>query len=175
MRTIEFELTEKSIDGAIRKLDLYIKDLQAKTSQLAGILAQRVEEYAAYELSKHQWTGETLASLRSVHHADSYSARVIVGGAAVWLEFGTGVVANACSPGTIVHPQHLLDGETLISGIGMYGFRHGSDPNGWWYKDETGQSRHTYGIPATMFMWNATETTRRELAELARGVYAKID
>lgn len=172
MRTIEFELSEKSIDGAIRKLNLYTNDLQAKTRQLVDVMAKRMEEYAAFELSQHEWTGETLASLRSVHPADSYTARVIVGGAAVWLEFGTGVVANPVGVGGFAHPKAA---ELGMFGIGEYGHGHGSDPNGWWYYDSEGVKRHTYGIPATMFMYHSAWNTRRDIAELAKGVYAKLD
>lgn len=166
--TIEFELSEKSIDDAIRKIELYKKDLKTKTSRLVDVLAKRVEEYAAFELSQHVWTGETLASLRSVHDADSFTARVIVGGAAVWLEFGTGVVANPVGVGNYAHPKAA---ELGMDGIGEYGHGHGADPNGWWYYDADGRKRHTYGIPATMFMYYSAMTTRDRIPEMARGLF----
>ena len=177
MRTIEFELTEKSIDGAIRKLDLYIKDLQAKTSQFVDVVAKRVEEYAGYELMQHVDTGETLHTLETVHQPGSYTARVLVSGAAVWLEFGTGVVANNCAVGEYAHqmPGVYYLAQEGITGIGTYGKGHGADPDGWWYYDADGRKHHTYGIPATMFMYHSAWNTRRDLPELAKGVYAKID
>lgn len=171
MRTIEFELSENSIDNAIRKLDYYAKDLQAKTSLFAGVIAKRVEEYAGYELMQHVDTMETLTTLESIHNPGSYTARVLVSGAAVWLEFGTGVVANPVGVGNYAHPKAAQLG---MDGIGEYGHGHGADPNGWWYYDAEGRKHHTYGIPATMFMYHSAWNTRRDLEELARGVYAKI-
>lgn len=169
--TIDVELSEQSIENAIRKIEYYKDTLQAKTRLLAEVMAKRTEEYAAYELSKHVWTGETLASLRSVHNADSYTSRVVVGGAAVWLEFGTGVVANPVGVGGYAHPKAA---ELGMFGIGEYGHGHGADPIGWWYYDETGQRRHTFGIPATMFMYHSAWNTRRDVPELAKGVFAKV-
>jgi hypothetical protein len=55
-----------------------------------------------------------------------------------------------------------------IKGIGTYGKGHGADPNGWYYPDEAGEWHHTYGIPATMFMWRSAQTTRAKIPEMAR-------
>ena len=166
--TITFELSEASIDSAIEQIESYKKKVQANTSKLVEEAATLLEEYAAFELSKHVWTGETLASLRKVVRQGGYTARVIVGGAAVWLEFGTGVVANPVGVGGYAHPKAA---ELGMYGIGEYGHGHGADPNGWWYKDETGQTRHTYGIPATMFMYHSAWNVRRDLPDMARRIF----
>lgn len=172
--TINMDLSEDSINAAIRIVEQYKKDLLRKSGDLVDILARDVDTEARRELNKHVWSGETLASLQIEKGKDTKYTRntnVTVGGAAVWLEFGTGVVANACSPGTIVHP--VIGAELVVSGIGTYGEGHGSDPNGWYWEDEIGESHHTYGIPATMFMWNAAQRAKRELASTARRVFMK--
>ena len=169
--TIEFELSPKSIEGAIHRVELYSKDLQTKTKMLSNRLAEDLKANAENELINHVDTGETFDSLRIEHEEliSGYVANVIVGGAAVWLEFGTGVVANNCAPGDFVHP---LPGVYFkFNGIGTYGKGQGANPNGWNYPDASGQWHHTYGIPATMFMWKSTQNTRQKIPTIARGLF----
>ena len=48
--TIEFELSPKSIEGAIHRIDLYTKDLQKKTELLVDKLAEDLKANAEQEL-----------------------------------------------------------------------------------------------------------------------------
>ena len=98
-----------------------------------------------------------------------FTAHILVGGAAVWLEFGTGVVANPVGVGGYAHP---MAAELGMYGIGEFGHGHGADPNGWWYYDETGRKRHTFGIPATMFMYHSAWNARRDIPYLARRIWS---
>ena len=166
---INITLDEKSLEDAIRKVEDYSKDLKTKTSQLVDDVANQVKEYAAFELSQHVWTGETLASLRKEINKGGFTAHILVGGAAVWLEFGTGVVANPVGVGGYAHP---MAAELGMYGIGEFGHGHGADPNGWWYYDETGRKRHTFGIPATMFMYHSAWNARRDIPYLARRIWS---
>ena len=177
--TLDISLNEKDLDRAIRLVELYKKDLDGKTSVLADHVAKTVEDNARNELTKHIWSGETIASLHTEKMADRGHSRnrlVTVGGAAIWLEFGTGVVANNCSPGEFVHP---LAQELGMYGIGEYGQGHGSDPNGWYFDEgvwdngtfTSWQSFHTYGIPATMFMYHSAWAGRRAITRLAKEVF----
>ena len=185
--TIECSLSEKDLDRAIRLVELYMKDLDGKTNVFVDNVAKTIEDTARSELSNHVWSGETLASLHTEKMADrghSRSRKVSVGGAAVWLEFGTGVVANNCAPGEFMHP---LAKELGMYGIGEYGHGWGSNPNGWYFYDNgqydaewaggtyntynTGKSIHTFGIPATRFMWHSAAEARYRLIRLAKGVF----
>lgn len=171
--TIEFDLSPKSVEGAIHRIELYTKDLQAKTHILVDKMVERFTDYAENELINHVETGVTFDSLATVkkydsYDANSYTARILAGGAAIWLEFGTGVVANPVGVGNYAHPKAA---ELGMYGIGEYGHGHGADPNGWWYYDEAGRKRHTYGIPATMFMYHSAWNVRRELPEMARRLF----
>lgn len=165
---IDIELSEESIENAIRQIEDYAKDLKAKASELVRDVTYEVRDTAAFELSKHIWTGATIASLKSEYKIGDMTARVLVGGAAVWLEFGTGVVANPVGVGGYAHPRAA---ELGMYGIGEYGHGHGSDPNGWWYYDDNGKKHHTYGIPATMFMWHSAQNARRDIPWIARRIF----
>lgn len=156
--TIDIVLSEKSIDSAIRQIEEYEKQLHEKTSALVKETAQNVKNRAANVLAQHVWTGETLASLRTIDREDTKNTSksvVQVGGAAVWLEFGTGVVTNNSSVGGYVHPMGAQLG---VYGLGTYGQGHGAEPN-------------FHGIPATLFMWNSAQAARRDIPDLARRIY----
>ena len=170
--TISFDLSEKSIEGAIHRVELYSKDLQAKTQILVDKLAEDVKANAERELISKANGDEqfdtTFDSL-SIEKTGQYTRRVLAGGDAIWLEFGTGVVANNCSVGDFVHP---MPGVYFgINGIGTYGKGLGANPKGWWYTSRSGESVHTYGIPATMFMWNSAKETRAKIPEIARRIF----
>lgn len=180
--TIDFELDEASIDRAIRLVELYSKDLHGKSRVLVKKLANTVETNARNELSSHVWSGQTLASLHTDMDGSNAKANVSVGGAAVWLEFGTGVVANNCETGEFVHPKAQ---ELGMYGIGEYGHGWGSNPKGWyfypdaeWDEDQYGatfnvyqNSMHTFGIPATRFMYHSAWAARRNIVPFAKEVF----
>ena len=72
-------------------------------------------------------------------------------------------------------------------GIGEYGHGYGSNPNGWFFYDDgqydaefvggtqntynTGRPIHTFGIPATMFMYHSAWAGRRAITRLAKEVF----
>lgn len=154
--TIDFDVfSEKSIDDAISKVEEYRKNFQEKTSELVKQTAEVVRQNAANELANHIWTGQTLASLHTEMRSGSYTANVLVGGAAVWLEFGTGVVTNGSYVGGYVHP---MGAELGMCGLGTYGQGHGAEPN-------------YHGIPATLFMWNSAQIARQNVTNIARRVF----
>lgn len=169
--TIEFDLSPKSIEGAIHRVELYSKDLEKKTEILVDKLAEEVKANAERELISKANGDEqfdtTFDSL-AIEKAGKYTRNILAGGDAVWLEFGTGVVANPVGVGNYAHPKAA---ELGMYGIGEYGHGWGANPHGWWYTSETGESRHTYGIPATMFMYHAAWQTRAKIPNIARGLF----
>jgi len=186
--TIDCILNLDSLDNAIKIVEQYRDSLDYKSERIVDEVSQIVENNARTELTQHIWSGETLLTLHTEKMANqghSRNAKVSVGGAAVWLEFGTGVVANNCSPGEFVHPKAK---ELGMDGIGEYGHGWGSNPNGWYFYDNghydaewvggtynvynTGPSIHTYGIPATLFMYHSAWAGRRVLERIAREVYS---
>lgn len=167
---IECELTDASLEQAIQEIEEYRQSLINKTQTLAQKLGDSVQTKAYEELSKHIYTGETISTLNTTMSstATTSTASVQVAGAAIWLEFGTGVVANATEQGNYVHPLAEMVG---MSGIGTYGNQRGADPNGWWYMGADGQTHHTYGIPATMFLYKSLIFTSQTIPGVARGVF----
>lgn len=132
----------------------------------------RTGETWAMTLLDHIDTGETLSTIHGYRNGDK--GVIVANGAAIWIEFGTGVVANQ---GNEPHPKAA---ELPISPWGTYtwygnisGLPHGGDPNGWWYKGDDGEYHHTYGIPSNRFMYRTAQMLRRECPQMAKEVFDK--
>lgn len=166
MKQINISLNTASVSAAIAEVEAYKKSIDTKIHQLIDRLVRNGEEYAIYRLSSHIYTGDTINSVTGYRKGNK--GVILVGGAALWLEFGTGVVANACPQGWYPHP---LAGYMGMAGIGDYGKGHGADPDGWWYPKD-GEWHHTYGIPATQFMYRTFQDLVREEPELAKEIFA---
>jgi len=113
------------------------------------------------KLALHEDTGETIASVRSERIGNE--GKIMVGGAGVWLEFGTGVLKNPTP-----HPNS-------VNGVvphGTYGKGNGSDPRGWVYQKD-GKFYRTKGIAQTRFMYNTGEELKSEAQEIANKVASK--
>lgn len=160
---LSIALSEKSINDAIKQLNQYKRDLNRKIQALIAAMVAYGEDYAINEVG-HVDTGETLETIRGYRNGNK--GVIVAGGNAVWVEFGTGTRYNGPVGGS-PHPM----GAELGMTIGEYGKGQGANPGGWWYYDESGQVKHTYGIPATMFMWKTARELERVAPELAREVF----
>lgn len=161
---IECTLSARSISSAAKQLRKYAESLQKKSEQLV----QNLGDYgldSAVNLLGHDDTGETLASMEFTRNGTS--GTISAGGAAVWIEFGTGVIANA---GNMPHPKKY---EVGAVGWGEYG--HGLGKGRWWFINRKGEKKLTNGIPMNPFMYQASQDMRRELLEMAKEVFEHYD
>ena len=156
---ITMSLSKASITAAVKQLETYKRSLKSKTERIVETLGKKGVEYARANL-EHIDTGETLESIAFAREGNK--GTVSAGGAAVWIEFGTGVVANR---GKHPHDQKSKAG---MVGWGEYGDKHGFDPNGWWYYHPVRGLEHTFGIAISPFMYLASQSLRQELTDIAR-------
>lgn len=167
---IPLRLSEQSIKQAIDDLKTYKRDLSRKINLLIDHMVKFGEDYAINQVG-HVDSGETLSSIRGYRSGNK--GVIVAGGNAIWLEFGTGVRYNGPAGGS-PHPQGAELGLTIGEYPGEYYVKHGqsqgASPDGWWYIDDAGRARHTYGIEANMFMWKTARELERVAPELAREV-----
>lgn len=161
MREIIVEAT--SLTKAADYLNKYADKLEKRSANILSELLNVGVEEAANNFG-HYDTGQTLSSLHAETNGKEGYIRINQN-YAVWIEFGTGVAANE---GEAEHPMK----ETLgLAPWGAYGKGKGSNPSGWWYKDDAGEFHHTYGITATHFFYNTAQMLRRQYAKIAKGAY----
>lgn len=157
---IECTLSSASLANAAEQLRKYADSLKGKTEKLVQSLGEYGVERANEHL-EHDDTGETRSSIQYTH--DGTSGTVSVGGAAVWIEFGTGVIANK---GNSPHPKR---DEVGAVPWGEYG--HGLGKRRWWFINRKGEKKWTAGIPINPFMYMAAQDMRSEVLKKAKEVF----
>lgn len=144
----------------------YKKQLRGKQSE--------AEQVASARFQSAQYDGTNDVSVSLEVRDKNRIAVVAVGGAVLFIEFGTGVRY----PDN--HPEASVNGFTR----GGYGHRLGRLPQGWRYDGDPGTNGqviqkgkhagqvHTYGNPANMSMYGTVRELEQKFAELARRCFA---
>lgn len=88
---------------------------------------------------------------------------------AIFIEFGAGVSYNG-PPGTSPHPSASKNAFY----IGSYGYGYGKYEV-WSFRGSNGEYVLTYGTPASMPMYKALESVRRDLPKIAKSVFLRSD
>ena len=171
-KTIRMALNPQSIDKAIRELEAYRDGLQKKADAIAHGLAELGYTVAAGILAQHVFDGETLGSLTVEQESEGKYILYAQSRAILFVEFGAGARAGS-------NPL----GADLGMGAGTYpNQKHAFDANGWWFPtsdarlivktDSNGQGwGHSYGNPARMPFAMASENMKRDLLNVAKGVF----
>lgn len=158
-KTIEVELTTKSINKAVRELRKYKHWVETKERELRFRLAQRGATVASIRFSRAIYNGSSAITVRVV---DTGSVAIIYadGKEVAFVEFGSGAKYG------YGHPQAA----ELGVGPGTYpeGKGHWDDPNGWWY----GHGQHSYGNPPAMAMCDAVQAITEQVTTIAKEVFA---
>lgn len=164
-------LSSQSLAAAAKQLRKYAESLPNKTEKLVRSMGEYGSEMALWHFDEkpHVETGATRDSIHYEHSGTS--GTVFVGGAAVWIEFGTGVARNGGTAGVYVHEKAA---ELGMDAIGTYGAGHGADPRGWYYYSADGTKHHTRGIESNPFMYKASQDMRRELLDKAKEVFKTL-
>ena len=156
-RIIKFRLSQQSIDEAIKQVEQYKRDLARKNA----LFIDRLKDYGIEVLDSYMrsipnptgassidsgtdyWNYDTSGSESSSAGTKATAYIRVDGERMLYVEFGYGVNAVETP-----HPTGLY-GAGTNSPAG-----HGTDPKGWWYVGQDGESHHTYGDVAFAPVWN---------------------
>lgn len=167
---IKIELSEKSINDAIKQLKDYKKSLSAKNSKFVERLADEGiavvnATLVGVNLNGDDWSYNAKKS--NVSSGETSKLRIELSGKRLlFVEFGAGV--------TYSNPQHPKADE-LGYGVGTYNpySRNAWNPDGWDYVGEDGTPKHTFGNPAYAPAWNASVQMRNKVISIAKEVFGK--
>ena len=169
--TIEFDLSARGINKAIKQLEAYKKRLQKKLEELLDAMAEKGEQYANLYYTNAGNGFDYVDSYETVESIMGYregnKAIISVGGAAVWIEFGTGVTYN--TGGDQYHTNRY---ELGMNNWGHYEMGQGRYAEGWWYW-KNNRWNHTYGLPENPFMALTATRLKAEFRENAQKVFSK--
>jgi len=163
VKKIVVNLSESSINQAIKDVKAYQKWIDAKTKILLEKLALVGAQEASVRFASAMYDGINDVSIEASPTSTGWmiSAR---GDAVCFLEFGAGVYHNPGEP----YPEPRPTG---VVGIGEYGQKKGKR-RGWKFYSESGELVFTRGTPATLSMWYATTEMQREVERIAREVFS---
>ena len=167
-KTIKFGLSTREIQNAIKELTKYKDSLEAKNERFVAELSRLGLETARSVVMKHtHGTGATQGSLRieTTSTGEITSMQIVVESEAIlFLEFGSGTRYNS----GVGNPY----ADKFGMGVGTYpGQTHADDPNGWWYQDENGDWKHSFGIKADMPMYKAYLMMFESINTIARQIF----
>ncbi len=165
------DLSEESIDKAIKEVEKYKKSFEEKSKELCKRFAEKIADEAQRGFSgaivddlTAKSGGARMASVNVTKDETDGGYVVTANGEdAVWVEFGAGVHHNG-AVGSSPNPYGLELGFT-IGGFGANGVRHS------WGFIENGELKITHGTPASMPMYKAVQTAIQDLDKLAKEVF----
>lgn len=172
-KIIKIQLNERSIDQAIRELNAYKEWLVDKTKEFLKALGDAGVEIASAKFANAVYDGTNDVTCYVEEKDESSVAVIAVGGATLFIEFGTGVRY----PDN--HPEAAENGMVH----GKYGYKLGRLEKGWRYSGDPGTNGevitegkhagevHTYGNPSNMGMYQTVRELEEKFEEIARRVY----
>lgn len=157
-RKIEIELSNKSINVAMKELRRYSAWVSQKEAELRSRLAMLGATVASIQFSRAIYNGSNDVSVR-VDNTGSVAVIYAEGETVAFIEFGAGATYG------YGHPQA---GEFGV-GPGTYpdGKGHWDNPKGWWY----GSGQHSYGNPPAMAMSAAVREIAENVTRIATEVF----
>lgn len=166
-----------NIDAAINELNRYKTEFEQKCEELLRRVAERLAEEAQNGFNGaivDDLTGNNSPRTANVivkaENRGDYFAIVANGRDAVWVEFGAGVYHNGAA-GTSPNPFASTATGVPSPPIAIGTFGTNGKRKAWGFY-EGGVLMITHGTPAAMPMYNAVQTVSREIAQIAREVFA---
>ena len=164
---------EMSLDELIGAVKKYGEELPEKAGQVRDKAAEKIKDLAKTGFNGAEYDYLVKGGPSSitipvyVEDGDSENSKRVVadGDKAVFVEFGAGVYFNGPADSS-PHPW----GDKGPYYIGEYGEGKGKR-RVWGFYDDDGKLQLTYGTPASMPMYHATQEVKQRIPEIARDVF----
>lgn len=153
---------KKSVTAAIKKLEQYEKEFQAKEAEFVRRLKEIGVSVAETGFSLADYDGINDVLIAETQNGPR-AAIIAYGEAVGFIEFGTGVKFQEydSSSTEFTPPAH-----------GTYGKGKGANPKGWYFSQSEGAAgRHTYGNPPGEIMLTARDVMVERVIQVAREVW----
>lgn len=166
---INIELSQKSIQSAIKQIENYRDNLIRKNREFVKRLGEIgipvIDSNIAVAAGDSDKTHDAYIKINSF--GDYAQATLIVSGKdLLFIEFGAGVYYNG-AVGSSPNPLGSSKGYT----IGSYGKGNGSK-DAWYYYADTGELVKSQGTQATMPVYKAGVEMRQQMLKIAKEVFS---
>lgn len=167
-KKISISLSQKSIQNAIKEIEVYKRQLIERNELFVRRLAELGIPIINQNISVAQGDSDKNHNTYiKINSFGSYSeAKLVVEGSdLLYIEFGSGIHYNGSS-GTSPHPK----GEEFGYTIGSYGKGQGSK-DFWFYYADTGEAVMSHGTESTMPVYKASVEIVQNIRRIAREVF----
>lgn len=167
-KTIKVNLSQKSIQDAIKQLRQYQNSLKSKNELFVRRLSELGIPVIDQNISLSQGDSDKNHSTYiRINNFGGYSQATLVceGSDLLFIEFGSGISYNTPS-GTSPHPKGQEFGYT----IGSYGQGNGKNES-WVYFADSGEWIRSYGTEATMPVYKASVEIMQNIRKIAKEVF----
>ena len=161
-RVIPLNLSEQSINSAIKELRAYKEWVARKTDELCERLAEIGATKVSIGYARAIYSGDKDIAVTVEKTSNGYS--IMANGESVFfVEFGAGATYGYGHPEA---KEHGMGPGTYPDGKG-----HWDDPSGWWSPRDHGGG-HTYGNPPNPVMYETGKELGQMVLEIAKEVFA---
>lgn len=168
-KVIKMDLSERSINAAIREIEEYKQTLLFKTRELLDELGRIGLKVINGSMTNVIGTSNPnhFAYVKVNASGNNMRATIILQGRDImFIEYGAGIHYNG-AVGTSPNPNGQKFGYT----IGSYGKGRGAEDSWTYYDEEKGGFRRSHGTKAAMPMYNAETEIRKQVDAIAKKVF----
>lgn len=173
-QVIRGRMSAKGIQSIIAQLQDYKRDLLYKTELLCQRLAEEGIKVAQSQVEESP-VGKTITlHIRTENEEHGYKAILIGAGQTKSNDYGTINTLLLVEFGAGICYNHTENPKAPEFGMGIGTFpnqKWAFNEDGWWYFGDDDKWHHSYGVKATMPMYNASIAIRTQVAAVVKEVF----
>jgi len=172
---ISFALSASSAQNAIKEVEMYKNRLNVKCEKLCRELINLGYNTAVQKISESS-IGRTITLRCEVAPSQVGCKAILIAvgqtkqaegyepvNSLLLVEFGAGIHYNPV-------PNPIAD--KFGMGVGTFPDQtHAFDDKGWYFLGDDDKWHHSYGVKATMPMYNAAQAMKNQIYEIAKGIF----
>lgn len=174
-RVIRGNLSSKGIQSIIDQLEDYKQDLHRKTELLCQHLAEAGMTVAQTAVGESS-LGKTITLRIEMEPSKvGCKAMLIATGQTKSNDYGTISTLCLVEFGAGIHYNHTENPKAPEFGMGVGTFpnqKWAFNEDGWWYLGDDNEWHHSYGVKATMPMYNASVAIRQQVVAITKEVFS---
>lgn len=173
-RVIKGNLSSKGIQSIIDQLQDYKQDLHRKTELLCQRLAGAGLIVAQTAVGESPLGKTITLRIQMEPRADGCKAMLVVAGQIKSNDYGTISTLCLVEFGSGIRYNHVGNPKAPEFGMGVGTFpgqKWAFNEDGWWYLGADNEWHHSYGVKATMPMYNASMAIRQQIAAITKEVF----
>ncbi|WP_394919019.1 hypothetical protein [uncultured Robinsoniella sp.] len=174
-KKISFGLSIREIKQTVNAIERYKKDLNSKVKEFCQALVM-FGQVKAIQSANDSPLGKTITITTDISRTATGCKAMLIGigqtrqsegynpvNTLLLIEFGSGIKYN---------PNDNPKDNEFGMGVGTFpGQIHAFQEEGWYYWGEDEQWHHSYGVKATMPMYNASKEMRAQIVKIAKDIF----